>query len=217
MIDVAIIDYQMSNLHSVQSACKYVGLSSKITSNAEEIIDSRIAILPGVGAFGEAMNQLKISKLDKCILRFIDTGKPFFGICLGFQLLFEESEEFGNYKGLGVIKGSSKKFSFSNQNNIKYPVPQIGWNKIQKETLGWDNTIFQNNTNGDYMYFVHSYFVVPENPDIILASTQYGEQKYCSSIKYNNIFATQFHPEKSGRKGLLIYKYLKEIIKKDIQ
>lgn len=214
-MDVAIIDYQMSNLHSVQSACSYVGLTSKITHNVDEIMNAKIAILPGVGAFGEAMVQLKSSNLDQCILKFIETGKPFFGICLGFQLLFEKSEEFGNYDGLGLIKGHVKKFNYSFSNKQKYPVPQIGWNKIKSKNLLWSDTILENNKNGDFMYFVHSYYVVPDNKNIILSSTTYGEQNYCSSIKYNNIFATQFHPEKSGTKGLTIYKHLKKIIKEN--
>ena len=185
-MDVAIIDYQMSNLHSVSSACEHVGLSSKITSNTKEIMDSKIAILPGVGAFGEAMSHLKKSKLDDCIIKFIGSGKPFFGICLGFQLLFENSEEFGKHKGLGVIKGVVKKFNFSSSKNVKYSVPQIGWNKIQKENLPWEDTILCKNDNNDFMYFVHSYYVDPDNRGIILSSTSYGEQKYCSAIRYNN-------------------------------
>ena len=111
-MDVAIIDYQMSNLHSVQAACSRVGLTSVITSDPKQILSANLAILPGVGAFGEAMQHLSKSGLDDCIRSFVDTGKPFVGICLGLQLLFEESQEFGIHKGLGLIKGTVKKFSY---------------------------------------------------------------------------------------------------------
>tara|TARA_B100001750_G_scaffold178367_1_gene146687 strand:+ start:449 stop:1093 length:645 start_codon:yes stop_codon:yes gene_type:complete len=208
-MDVAIIDYQMSNLHSVQAACNKVGLSSVITSESNQILDAKISILPGVGAFGEAMSQLSKSKLDDCIYRFVVSGRPFIGICLGLQLLFETSEEFGDHKGLGLIRGTVKKFQFSKIESTKYPVPQVGWNQIQKITCSWDGTFMCNNKNGDFMYFVHSYYVNPEDKDVILSTTTYGNREYCSAIQYNNIFATQFHPEKSGEIGMKIYQNLK--------
>ena len=199
----------MSNLHSVQAACRKVGLSSAITSDASQILDAKIAILPGVGAFGEAMDQLVESKLDECIYRFIESGRPFIGICLGLQLLFEISEEFGNHSGLGLIKGSVRKFQFNADENVKYPVPQIGWNKIQQNGDQWDETLLCKNRDNDFMYFVHSYYVVPEDEQVILTTTNYGNQEYCSSVQQNNIFACQFHPEKSGEIGLKIYEQLK--------
>lgn len=208
-MDVAIIDYKMSNLHSVQAACNKVGLNSIITSNNDEILNSTIAILPGVGAFGEAMNQIKVLQLDKTIKEFIDTGKQFVGICLGLQLLFENSEEFGDIEGLGIIKGVVRKFTPDQIGATKFPVPQIGWNKISINNLTWQNTLLNGNRNGDFMYFVHSYYVIPENEEVILSNTIYGGIKYCSSIQQKNIFASQFHPEKSGTVGLKIYEYLK--------
>jgi len=209
-MDVAIIDYKMSNLFSVQAACEKVGLSSTITSEKNEILDAKVAILPGVGAFGEAMKYLRESKLDKIIHEFIETGKPYVGICLGLQLLFDSSEEFGDYNGLGFVKGKVKKFKFHSHNATKYPVPQIGWNKINKTNGSWDDSLLCKNTNGDFMYFVHSYFVKPENDNIMLSKTTYGNTEYCSSIQQNNIFACQFHPEKSGEIGINIYKNLKK-------
>ena len=140
----------------------------------------------------------------------MDTGKPFVGICLGLQLLFDSSEEFGDYSGLGLIKGKVKKFKFHSHNSTKYPVPQIGWNKISRNGSSWGNTLLCNNTNDDFMYFVHSYFVEPENDNIMLSKTTYGNTEYCSSIQQNNIFACQFHPEKSGEIGINIYKNIKE-------
>jgi imidazole glycerol-phosphate synthase subunit HisH len=209
-MDVAIIDYKMSNLFSVQAACENVGLSSVITSDKNEILDAKIAILPGVGAFGEAMLYLRKSKLDDTINQFIESGKPFIGICLGLQLLFESSEEFGVNKGLGLVKGKVKKFQFHSEKFIKYPVPQIGWNKIKRMGTSWEDSLLCNNTNDDFMYFVHSYFVEPDDESIILSQTTYGKTEYCSSIQQNNIFACQFHPEKSGEIGLNIYKNLKK-------
>jgi len=212
-MDVAIIDYKMSNLHSVQAACNMVGLSSVITSDKSQILDAKIAILPGVGAFGEAMNHLAKSKLDECILRFVQSGKPFIGICLGMQLLFETSEEFGSHNGLGIIGGAVKKFQFSNSKSTKFPVPQVGWNRIQKIGNSWDNTFLCDNQHNDFMYFVHSYYVEPEDENVILSTTTYGDQEYCSAVLYNNIFATQFHPEKSAIKGQLIYRKMLNLIK----
>ena len=209
-MDVAIIDYKMSNLFSVQAACKKVGLSSIITSDKHEILDAKVAILPGVGAFGEAMKYLGKTKLDDTIYQFVDSGKPFVGICLGLQLLFESSDEFGDYKGLGLIKGKVKKIQFYSERNVKYPVPQIGWNKITGNKNFWEKTLLCNNQINDFMYFVHSYYIVPENDNIILSITTYGNLEYCSSIQQNNIFACQFHPEKSGEIGLNIYKNIKK-------
>jgi glutamine amidotransferase len=209
-MDVAIIDYKMSNLFSVQAACKQVGISSIITSDRNIILNSKVAILPGVGAFGEAMRHLKESELDDTIIEFVKLGKPFLGICLGLQLLFEKSEEFGNHKGLGILKGSVKKFKNQIDNDTKYPVPQIGWNKLKKNNYDWKNSLLCDNNDGDYMYFVHSYYVFPDNKNIISSTTKYGQIEYCSSVKKDNIFACQYHPEKSSRTGLKIYKNIKE-------
>ena len=209
-MDVAIIDYKMSNLFSVQAACENVGLSSIITSDKDEILDAKVAILPGVGAFGEAMKFLCDSKLDDTIDQFVDSGKPFVGICLGLQLLFESSVEFGNYSGLGLVKGKVRKFQFHSNNSVKYPVPQIGWNMIKQTNDSWDDSLLCNNANGDFMYFIHSYFVEPNDESIILSKTIYGNTEYCSSIKQDNIFGYQFHPEKSGVVGMKVYQELKK-------
>jgi len=186
-----------------------VGLSSVITSDQAQILDAEVAILPGVGAFGEAMNHLTRLKLVDCIYRFVETGRPFIGICLGLQLLFETSEEFGSHKGLGLIKGAVRKFQFSVGENTKYPVPQIGWNKIRQNGAPWNKTLLCENRDDDFMYFVHSYFVVPEDEQVILTTSIYGKKEFCSSIQHDNMFATQFHPEKSGEVGLKIYQQIK--------
>lgn len=213
-MDIAIIDYKMGNLHSVQAACNKVGLDSVITSDPSQIMKANAIILPGVGAFGEAMDHIIDLKLDDLIHNFVDSGKLFVGICLGMQLLFETSEEFGSHKGLGLIEGSVKKFEFTNLESVRYPVPQISWNKIQKVNISWDNTLLCNNKDNDYMYFVHSYYVKPRDESIILSKTVYGNREYCSSIKYKNIFASQFHPEKSGKVGLKLYREIRRLLTK---
>ena len=210
MSDIAIIDYKMSNLFSVRAACDKVGLSSIITSDPIKIKNAKVAILPGVGAFGEAMKNLDVLKLKNSILDFVHSGKPFLGICLGMQLLFDESDEFGKQKGLGLIPGVVKKFNPNFRSDVKYPVPQIGWNKITQNSNGWKNTLLEDNNDEDFMYFVHSYFVKPNSDNDIISLTTYGNQEYCSSVKKENIFATQFHPEKSGGVGLKIYKKLQK-------
>jgi len=201
MKKVSIIDFKVGNIFSVVQACNEIGLSVEVTSDYNTILSSDGVILPGVGAFGDAMLNLEEQNLIITIKDFVKTGKPFMGICLGLQLLFTHSEEFGDHKGLDIIKGSVKKFD-----NSKDKVPQIGWNKIYKSNNDWKKTPLKSIINNEYMYFVHSYFVKPQDKSIILTNTNYSELEYCSSIKKDNIFATQFHPEKSGEKGLEIYR-----------
>lgn len=203
---IAIIDYQLSNLFSVKHALDYLGIESEITSSNETISKSDAAIIPGVGAFGDAMNNLKKNNLIEVIKNHVKLKKPFMGVCLGMQLLFSESEEFGKHQGLGFFKGKVKKFE-GNKKLIK--VPQIGWNQILKPRKTknlWYNSPIKNITPGEFMYFVHSYFVLPEDQNIILTETVYEDIKYCSAVIKDSIFATQFHPEKSGKEGIKIYK-----------
>ncbi len=204
---VAIIDYEMGNMFSVEHACRYVGLDAVITSDHETIMNADAAILPGVGAFSECMSNLKKFGLDTAIKDFIETEKPFMGICLGLQLLFTESEEFGISSGLDVIKGTVKKFPTLNGDGKKLKVPQIGWNHIYKnpESSGWDDSVLNGLTEKEFMYFVHSYYVVPENSSETLTLTNYCGIEYCSGIQRNNLIAFQFHPEKSGKEGIKIY------------
>lgn len=196
----AIIDYGMGNLFSVQRACEHAGINAVITSDKELISGASAAILPGVGAFGNAMENL--SKLDLLgpIKDFAASGKPFMGICLGMQLLFEESEEFGAYKGLGIFRGKVARFSG------KEKVPEIGWNRISFPGCGSaEGTFFSGINPGAYMYFVHSYYCCPADKELIVSETEYDGVKYCSSIAQGNVFAVQFHPEKSARDGLKVY------------
>lgn len=202
-IKIAIIDYNLGNLFSVYRACEMAGVVPEITSNPQDLLMADAAILPGVGAFKAAMLNLKSNGMNDAILEFVRKGKPFLGICLGLQLLFDSSEEFENAEGLGLIRGDVRKFQFEDSS---INVPQITWNSIQQKNLEWENTPLMGIRNKEYLYFVHSYFVVPSSSDIVLTETSYHDFTYCSAIKQDNIFATQFHPEKSGPIGLRIYK-----------
>lgn len=207
---IMIIDYKMSNLYSVQHACDHIGFDAFISSDKSKLQDAEIAILPGVGAFGDAMENLHKLDLVDPIKDFVTSGKLFFGVCLGLQLLFSQSEEFGLHRGLDLIKGKVVKFPSVNNQGQVVKVPQIGWNRIYHSKYGkvWDNSLLKGLSNNEFMYFVHSYYVVPEDVRLAASYTTYEGIEYCSSIKLSNIFATQFHPEKSGPKGLVIYKNL---------
>ncbi len=200
-----IIDYQLGNLFSVKQVCSHLGIEAKITSDKKELLEADYAILPGVGAFGDSMDGLKNFDLIEPIKDFIASGKPFMGVCLGMQLLFTESEEFGNTKGLGIIEGSIKRIPQREEDQVK--VPQIQWNQIKKtDGQNWRDTPLKTCEDADYMYFVHSFYAAPQNDDVTLSKTIYGSINYCSSINKDNVFACQFHPEKSGENGVLIYK-----------
>lgn len=206
---VAIVDYQMGNLFSVEHACAAVGLDARITTDPSEILAADAAILPGVGAFGAAMDNLRQLGLVEPLLDFIGTGRPFLGICLGLQLLFTESEEFGTHKGLGFIPGRVVRFPAKDPQDVPLRVPQIGWNKIAPPAArpgAWKGTALAGIAPGEYMYFVHSFYVAPEEPDAVLTVTRYEGLEYCSGIRKHNVLATQFHPEKSAEEGLRIYR-----------
>jgi imidazole glycerol-phosphate synthase subunit HisH len=204
---VAIIDYKLGNLFSVQQACLYCGVDAIITNNANEILNADYAILPGIGSFGNAMENLHKMDLIKPIHDFVDSNKPLMGVCLGLQLLFTESEELGSFKGLDIVNGVVTRFPTVKQDSYFLKVPQIQWNKIRKPSENrWDNTPLIACEEEDYMYFVHSFYVIPEKPEEQLSKTVYGDINYCSSIQVRNVSAFQFHPEKSGLKGLSIYK-----------
>lgn len=183
---IAIIDYGAGNLNSVKNALDYLKTDSFITSNPGEILRADKVIFPGVGSFGDAMKELKKRKLDAAIKKFIATKKPFLGICIGLQALFEESEESPGVRGLGIFKGRVVKFR-------KGKIPQIGWNKISSKKIG----------NG-YVYFVNSYYAVPQDDGLIESTSDY-HVKFTAAVKKGNVFATQFHLEKSGSFGLGIF------------
>lgn len=200
MRNIAIIDYQMCNLFSVQQAFKHLGANVEITSDPNHVLSADGVVLPGVGAFKDAVENMRRLGLDDAVIEVIKRGKPFLGICLGFQMLFDESEEFGVHKGLGIFRGSVKQFP-SECKGRKLKVPQIGWNQITKTK----NVSALKNINDDTdFYFVHSFYVAPEDPTLTATMTEYNGFEYCSSIEQANVFACQFHPEKSSVKGIQI-------------
>lgn len=204
---VVIIDYQLGNLFSVKQACDHLGYAAHVSSDPEELQRADFAILPGVGAFGDAMKNLKAFGLVDGIYSFVKEGKPLMGVCLGLQLLLTESEEFGTTHGLNLIPGSVKKFGSQQIDDSVLKVPQIQWNQINApDDARWQQSPLRTCKSGDFMYFVHSFYAQPEDQEYVLAETTYGHKTYCSAVLKENIFATQFHPEKSGLYGVDIYK-----------
>jgi len=201
---IVIIDYGMGNLRNVQKGFEKIGLEAKLTRNKKEIGRASAIVLPGVGAFKDCMENLKKYGLVDPMLRSVEKGKPYLGICLGLQILFSESEEFGTNEGLNLIRGKVVKF----RPDPEHKVPHIGWNTIEK---GREAPMLQGVESGDFFYFVHSYYVVPEEKQWISTLTTYGKA-FVSSIWKENIFATQFHPEKSQRKGLRILENFAKMI-----
>ena len=208
MKKVGIIDYNLGNLFSVSQACKEVGMHIVMCKEARDLASLDAFILPGVGSFKEAMHNMHISGLDKAIVEEVKKGKPLFGICLGLQLLFDSSEEFGETKGLGILKGRVKRFPDRTSEGKKLRIPNIGWNSIEfKGSVNQvKNTPLYEISENDYLYFVHSYYVEADNKEYVLSYAKYESVHYVSSVMMGNIFATQFHPEKSSKKGLSIYK-----------
>ena len=206
-MNVAIIDYGLGNLFSINNACKLVGLNTIITSDINKISKADALILPGVGAFGDAINSLNENNLTQTIYEFVRTGKPFLGICLGMQLLFSESEEFGSHKGLDLIKGKVVKFPPFNKVGESIRVPQIQWNQIYAEDINrWNESPLKNISEGTYMHFVHSYYAIPEENNNILTYTEYEGIRYTSAVMKDNIIGIQYHPEKSAEAGINIYR-----------
>jgi glutamine amidotransferase len=194
---IAVIDYGMGNLRSVQKAFERVGCAAVVTRDPGQIESARGVVLPGVGAFSACMENLRRFGLIEAICEIVRGGKkPFLGICLGFQLLFSESEEFGIQKGLDLFSG--KVVGFHSGDGLK--VPHMGWNSLQKKK---DSPFLDGISTGEFVYFVHSFYVVPEDAAIVATNTEYGG-RFVSSIATDSLFACQFHPEKSQEIGLRI-------------
>lgn len=195
---VAIIDYGAGNLQSVKKALDFLGYECEITQDKEKIENASHIILPGVGSFGDAMNSIKERNLEETIKKCASGEKPFLGICLGLQLLFEESDESPNVKGLGVFKGQIKTIP----KNMGLKVPHIGWNSVSvKQNKG----IFSDIADNSYFYFVHSYYLTNADSDVVAGVTDYGVNIECA-VQRGLVCATQFHPEKSGETGLKLLK-----------
>ena len=195
---IAIIDYGAGNLHSVKNALDFLNAESIVTGDSETILNADKVILPGVGAFGDAMKCLEKSGLVETVKAVAKSGKPLLGICLGLHLMFEESDETPGVKGLGIFKGKIVKIP--EKDGLK--IPHMGWNSI---TVNKNSRILKNIGSEPYVYFVHSYYVNAEDESIISAYTEYG-QKLDTAVEKDNVFATQFHPEKSGETGMTILK-----------
>ena len=202
---VAIIDYDMGNLFSVARACEMVGIKADITNRRDDILNAAGVILPGVGAFGDAMEVLCSHNLVDTIKEIINRDVPFMGICLGMQLLLSRSQEFGVHAGLDVVSGEVLKFPGDSEGQKDCKVPQVQWNMANKSG-DWKNSLLAECSEKSFMYFVHSYYVKPRDASIVVSTTEYASTVFCSSFQRGNLFACQFHPEKSGQEGLLIYK-----------
>jgi len=203
---VVIIDYGIGNVKSIYNALLKIDATPILTSDKKAITNADKVILPGVGAFKSGMDNLRSKNLDETIYEFIRLGKPLLGICLGMQMLFEKSEEFGPSEGLGLIKGSIIKFPLEDTYpTLGLKLPHVSWNNINNiQLLNWANTIFDQINEGVDVYFVHSFIANPKNKENILATTNYGGVDFCSAVKSDNIYGVQFHPEKSGEIGLRI-------------
>ena len=199
---IALIDYGAGNLASVRKALESQGLNVVVTCDANDIALADGIVVPGVGAFGEAIASLRRLALDEPIKEFIASGKPYLGICLGLQLLFTESDEGGRHLGLDVLPGRVRRF----EPGLK--VPHIGWNQIEKKQ---ECPHLEGIADGSYVYFVHSYYVEPEDESVIATTTDYGLD-FTSSVIRGNLFASQFHPEKSQRIGLRIIRNFGELV-----
>ena len=213
---VAIVDYALGNLYSIKHACERVGLESIITSSRDEILQADGVLLPGMGAYGEAMQTLHKLDLVTVLQDYAASGRPLIGICLGIQLLLTESYEFGNHKGLGIIEGAVIPLDHPHEGERELKIPQVGWNQLHA-SRSWDGTPLEDIPNNEYMYFVHSFVPKPQDVNVVLSTTNYGGVEFCSSIQQKNIFACLFHPERSGIAGLRIYQNLAVQFKQRIQ
>ena len=193
---IAIVDYEMGNVRSVQQGFETVGCRAVVTRDPRVIDRATHVVLPGVGAFGECVNNLQRFDLIDLLRRTIADGKPFLGICLGLQVLFSESEEFGVHRGLNVFQGKVKRFPAGPDPSLK--IPHMGWNTIRVKR---PMPLFEGITSEAHVYFVHSYYVEPEDPDAVCTETPYGFP-FVSSVTKGKVFACQFHPEKSQKVGL---------------
>ena len=219
---VAVIDYSLGNLASINHALATAGISACLTDDPDIIKKAQAVILPGIGAFKKAIEELEKRNLVIILQDYVESGRPLIGICLGMQLLFSSSDEFGNHKGLSFIPGHVSRFprptlDRKNSDFRSFKVPQVGWNTISPdrgiETTSWQGTLLEGVQDKAFMYFMHSYYVTPEDKEVTLSVTEYAGIRYCSSVASGNVFGFQFHPERSGEQGLRIYRNLAKYIK----
>jgi glutamine amidotransferase len=200
---IAILDYGIGNVRSISNAVEAVGETPLLTRNTANIMEAKGLIFPGVGAFAKGMENLREYGLIETIRDYAATGKPFLGICLGMQMLFEWSEEFGHSPGLGLIEGKVIRMPFADGDDLK--LPHIRWSGIEEPEPGrWDRSILEGVSPEEEAYFVHSFVGVPADARDVLATTRYGNSSFCSAVRRANVFGVQFHPEKSRNTGLHI-------------
>jgi glutamine amidotransferase len=217
---VAIVDYGMGNLFSVLRACQTIGLEADVTNSRTVVLRAPAIILPGVGAFGVAMDNLHKLRLVDVLKEAAAEGKPLLGICLGMQLLMTESREFGRHQGLGIIEGDVVQLPEGTSGGCRLKVPQVGWNSIRQLPAGhpgkdksscWDGTVLRDLADGEYLYFVHSYYCRPVD-DALVSRTRFGALEFCSTVRQHNVHGCQFHPERSGMQGLRVYRNFASIV-----
>jgi imidazole glycerol-phosphate synthase subunit HisH len=205
MNSVSVIDYGIGNLFSVQRALEKAGADVKLITNPNDVQNAERLVLPGVGAFADCMNTLKKREFIQPILDYMKLDRPFLGLCVGMQMLLDESEEFGDTKGLGVIKGKVQKIPNRGPTGETCKIPHIGWNSISPpQGNSWDGTVLEQIRPGSFVYFVHSFAPKPENPENLLAVCNYAGNTVGAAVRKGKVFGTQFHPEKSSSVGLKI-------------
>lgn len=214
---VAIVDYGVGNLYSVRLACKAVGMRAVVTDSPDDVLSANAVILPGVGAFKHAMDALRELGLVDALREVAARGTMLVGICLGHQLLMEESHEFGVHRGLGLITGDVAPFMSPEEDGRVLKVPHVGWNQIHAPNAGegrsdWSDTLLKGVDDGSRMYFVHSYYARPSDSSVVLATSRYGQYEFCSAMAKGNVFSFQFHPERSGPEGIRVYEAMAEML-----
>ncbi len=202
---VAILDYGMGNLFSVRHACAAAGLDGVVSDEAGVLSFADAVIVPGVGAFGDAMAVIRRKGLAEVLLEVAASGRPLLGICLGMQLLMSESNEFGRHRGLGIISGQVRRFRNPRGEDRALKVPNVGWRRIYSREAWEGDSLLKGVADGQYMYFVHSFYCVPEDATVVEAVADYGDTRFCAALRLGNVIGCQFHPERSGPAGLGIY------------
>jgi glutamine amidotransferase len=212
-----IVDYGMGNLFSVRQACRREGLDALITSEPRDLQGADLLILPGIGAFGEAMATLDELGLSDAVREHVRSGRTTLGVCLGMQLLMERSHEFGVRTGLGILRGEVVRFDSPEEGGRRLKVPQVQWNSVRRARPGgpdvWMGTPLAGLSDGEYFYFVHSYHVRPADDSVTVATARYGGIEFCAAVAHKNVFACQFHPERSGPAGLRVYRNLAGLVR----
>lgn len=205
----AILDFGLGNLFSVAQACRTAGIEGIITDEIDVLLAADALIVPGVGAFGDAIDAIRRKGLAEPIVEFADSGRPLLGICLGMQLLMTESHEFGRHRGLGIIPGQVVRFADPHNNGRALKVPHVGWCGIHYAVAWHGDSLLAGVHHGARMYFVHSFYCIPEDDAVTEATAEYGGISFCAGLRHGNVTGYQFHPERSGPVGLKVYRNLR--------